>query len=76
MCGNGACTISGVCQCNDAWVDRDGAACSYEQKSKLTAFLLSFFAGGVGADWFYLARGNGGYIAAGVFKLLTGGFCG
>ncbi|CAF5042852.1 unnamed protein product, partial [Rotaria sp. Silwood1] len=26
-----------------------------------------------GADWFYLAAGNGGYIAAGVFKLLTFG---
>ena len=34
-------------------------------------FLVSFFAGATGADWFYLSAGNGGYIAAGVFKLLT-----
>jgi hypothetical protein len=40
----------------------------------LNAFLASFFGGGVGADWFYLyVGGNGGYIAAGIFKLLTGG---
>ena len=26
-----------------------------------------------GADWFYLSAGSGGYIAAGVFKLLTFG---
>ena len=49
--------------------------CAYQQKEKLTVFLLSFFAGSVGADWFYLAAGNGAYIAAGVFKLFTcGGF--
>jgi len=50
--------------------------CQYKQREKLTTFLISFFAGGVGADWFYLARGNGGYIAAGVFKLLTAGGAG
>lgn len=38
------------------------------------AFMASFFGGGVGADWFYLyTGGNGGYIAAGIFKLLTAG---
>lgn len=47
--------------------------CAYEQKKKLTAFLLSLLAGGLGADWFYLAAGNAGYIVAGVFKLLTFG---
>ena len=26
-----------------------------------------------GADWFYLSAGSGGYIAAGVFKLITAG---
>jgi hypothetical protein len=30
---------------------------------------------GLGVDWFVLAKGNAGYIVAGVFKLLTmGGF--
>ena len=40
-------------------------------KDKIVAFLISFFAGGFGADWFYLSNGHGGYICAGVFKLLT-----
>ena len=42
-------------------------------RPKLNTFMASFIGGWVGADWFYLARGNGGYICAGVFKLLTGG---
>ena len=43
--------------------------------SKLVAFLISLLAGILGADWFYLSAGDGGYIVAGVFKLLTlGGF--
>ncbi len=40
---------------------------------KLGTLLLSIFVGGLGIDWFILARGNAGYIVAGVFKLLTGG---
>lgn len=61
------------CVCERGWlVARDASnACVYQQKSKLAAFLLSFFIGGLGADWFYLSVANGGYIAAGVFKLLT-----
>ena len=39
-------------------------------KQQLTAFLLSFFLGGFGADWFYLAQGSTAYIAVGVTKLL------
>ncbi|KAH3759535.1 hypothetical protein Pelo_8621 [Pelomyxa schiedti] len=73
------------CVCNEPYITlsadddnriADSTACNYEGKSKLTAFLLSFFVGSFGADWFYLARGSGGYIAAGVFKLLTLGGCG
>jgi TM2 domain-containing membrane protein YozV len=62
-----------VCFCDRGWtLSRDGVqVCNYQQKSKLAAFLLSFFIGGLGADWFYLSVGNGGYIAAGVFKFLT-----
>jgi hypothetical protein len=70
-CNNGVCT-SGNCTCNSGYVDYKDGACNYLQKEKLTAFLLSFLIGTTGADWFYLSVGNGGYIAAGVFKLLTG----
>jgi hypothetical protein len=64
-----------VCICHEGWVHYDGV-CDYERKKQLNAFMASFFGGGVGADWFYLYAGsNGGYIAAGIFKLLTlGGF--
>ena len=40
------------------------------QKSKLAAFLLSFFLGGFGADWFYLSRGVASYIIVGIVKML------
>ena len=49
----------------------DGKPCEYAQKSKLTAFLISFFLGAVGGDWFYLSQGTAGYIVAGLFKLFT-----
>jgi hypothetical protein len=65
------------CQCNSGWVDYNGGSCNYNQKSKLVAFLVSFFAGEFGADWFYLCSNNGytnaGYVVAGVFKLLSAG---
>ena len=38
-------------------------------KDKLTAFLLSLFLGGLGADWFYLSLGNAVYIIAGQVHL-------
>merc|ERR1719222_212469 len=79
ICGsNGVCTMrNGVpyCKCEGRWTNY-GGECNYEAKSKLVTFLLSFFVGGLGVDWFFLAEGNGGYIAGGVFKLLTGGCCG
>ncbi|CAF1036800.1 unnamed protein product [Adineta steineri] len=75
-CGQGICntnTTPALCICNRGWsLARDGSnQCTYQQRSKLAAFLLSFFLGGLGADWFYLSVGNAGYIVAGVFKLLT-----
>jgi hypothetical protein len=61
------------CFCDHGWALSKSASqgCIYPQKSKLAAFLLSFFVGGFGADWYYLSVGNSGYIAAGVFKMLT-----
>ena len=69
-CGRGFCR-GYMCQCYRgyiSWWFMD--ACNYEQRKKLTAFLLSFFVGIFGVDWFYLSRGHGGYIAAGIIKLL------
>merc|ERR1712025_787896 len=43
---------------------------AYEAKSKLVAFLLSFFLGGLGIDWFYLSIGTAGYICAGIAKII------
>ena len=48
--------------------------CGYQKTTRWRAFVVSFLAGIFGGDWFYLYRqGKGGYIAAGIFKLLTGG---
>lgn len=80
QCFQGTCTpynaTTSFCVCDRSYITKDGDnVCSYHQKSELVAFLLSLFVGGVGADWFYLAEGNGVYIFAGVAKLLTvGGF--
>lgn len=72
-CNNGVC-ISLQCVCSKGYADRDGVACTYKQKEKVIAFCLSFFIGFFGADWFYLAAGNGVYVFAGIMKLLTGMF--
>ena len=72
-CANGKC-VTATCVCNEGYVTYQNVTCNYKQKEKLTAFLLSFLVGTLGADWFYLASGNGGYIVAGIFKLLTGLF--
>jgi len=74
-CGLGYCR-GYMCQCYRGymtWYYMD--ACTYQQRSKLTAFLLSFFLGIFGIDWFYLSRGNGGYIVAGILKLLISSGC-
>jgi TM2 domain-containing membrane protein YozV len=77
QCGeNGVCSTStSTCNCSKTgYVTIDeNRPCAHEQKKKLTAFLLSFLIGGVGADWFYLSAGNAAYIVAGVLKLLTAG---
>jgi len=78
---NGECQLDSsgqtYCNCDDGYIQADGdGPCGYHQRSKLVAFLLSFFLGSYGVDWFYLYNnGNGGYIVAGVFKILTLGGC-
>ena len=63
------------CICTKPYIDMGSSKCSYKAKSKLVAFLISFFVGGWGVDWFYLSDGEAGYIVAGVFKIITfGGF--
>ncbi|CAF1079697.1 unnamed protein product [Adineta steineri] len=49
--------------------------CTYKQRSKKTAFCLSFFLGTFGADWFYLSRSSFAYIIVGLLKLLLGCGC-
>jgi hypothetical protein len=68
ICNNGTC-LNGYCYCSRGFANFNNTICNYQQKNKLTAFLLSFFLGPLGADWFYLSHNNGGYIAAGFFKL-------
>lgn len=75
-CNNGSCRLftatDGYCVCNNNYTSRKDL-CDYHQVSKLEAFLLSFFTGFFGVDWFVLAKGHASYIVAGVFKILTVG---
>jgi hypothetical protein len=70
-CNNGVCKNQ-TCKCDQGFITLNNENCNYKQKEKLVAFLLSFFIGTFGADWFYLASGSTTYIVAGVIKLLTG----
>lgn len=54
--------VNATCYCLKRYADVD---CGYRRKDKLTVFLISFFAGGTGADRFIL-----GYIGLGVGKLI------
>jgi hypothetical protein len=68
-CGRGFCQ-GYMCQCYRGYITwRYFGVCNYEQRTKLTAFLVSFFVGIFGIDWFYLSRGNAGYVIAGIIKL-------
>ncbi len=69
-CNNGVCR-NFTCVCTLGYVDFNNQTCNYKQKEKLTAFLLSFFVGNFGADWFYLANGNSDYEVAAIIKLTT-----
>lgn len=74
-CGRGICQMN-ICQCNPGYMTwRFMEVCEYEQRKKLTAFLLSFFVGVFGIDWFVLSRSNSGYIIAGIIKLIITLIC-
>ena len=71
LCNHGKCIKETTCACDKGFATVNATnQCNYEQKKKLTAFLLSFFIGVTGADWFYLAGGRSEYITIGVVKLL------
>lgn len=70
-CGRGFCQ-GYICHCYRGFITwRSMQSCRYEQRTKLTAFLLSFFLGIFGADWFYLSRRMTKYIIVGMMKLLV-----
>ena len=78
--GHGGYINSTVCTCDRGWTtlkySNDTAkACAHEQRSKTTAFVLSFILGSTGADWFYLSRNNLAYIMLGILKLIIGCGC-
>jgi len=75
-CGKGVCMLPVmtqpdhlICECDKGYISVT-KPCDYFQKSQLVAFLLSFFLGEFGADWFYLANGSNFYIGIGVLKML------
>lgn len=76
-CNHGSCLPDGPetwsCVCDNLWTDKDGGKCNYEQKSKLAAFLLSFFLGFFAIDWFYLSNCTGCYPCIGILKIITAG---
>jgi hypothetical protein len=74
-CGLGFCRAY-MCECYPGYITwYFMETCSYEQRTKLTAFLVSFFVGTLGIDWFVLSRGNAGYIIAGIIKLIISFGC-
>ena len=73
LCNYGQCiqlnTNQVTCKCEKPYVDHDNQFCAAKGKSKLTLFLLSFFAGGFGADWFYMSSGDSIFICVGIIKI-------
>eukprot|EP01126_Amoeba_proteus_P006448 TRINITY_DN12256_c0_g1_i2.p1 TRINITY_DN12256_c0_g1~~TRINITY_DN12256_c0_g1_i2.p1 ORF type:complete len:171 (-),score=16.14 TRINITY_DN12256_c0_g1_i2:60-572(-) len=61
-----------ICNCYPGYTSFE-SICDLQLIPQLNAFMASFFGGWVGADWFYLYRNgsSGGYVVAGIFKLLT-----
>ena len=61
-----------ICLCEDPYFSvKESEPCQEKRKSKLMAFMLSFFLGLVGADWFYLSNGRSANTLAHIFILLN-----
>jgi hypothetical protein len=81
-CGNGVCQLKSTdvetnsCICNRYYTSSNGQPCNYKQKGKLETFLISFFVGILGIDWFFLSDGTALYIGLGILKFFTIGGCG
>lgn len=61
------------CVCESRYATDDYyKPCDYQRKSRTISFLITLFLvpGFLGAHWFYLAAGNGGYIFAGVLQIV------
>lgn len=77
-CGNGSCEPDGpsrfACKCDDGYLSVNGV-CNYRQKTQVAAFLLSFFFGIIGVDYFYLSTCQpcDCYIGLGFLNIFTGG---
>jgi hypothetical protein len=80
QCGHGVCKSrldrqgqnTTYCDCDTEYATEDSNdPCSYHRKSRGVALLLSILQvpAIVGAYWFYLAAGKGGYIFAGVLQI-------
>ena len=77
-CGNGVCVSvspdhdhpSPTCICVTPYIHTERDNCAYKARSKLVAFLLSFFLGNLGVDWFYLSFGTASYVFGGIFKII------
>ena len=73
LCNYGDCVLlrnkNVSCRCDKYYVDHDQEMCAEKGKSKLILFLLSFFGGGLGADWFYMSNGSLVFICIGILKI-------
>ena len=75
-CGDHGQCKNYACKCDEGYITwQTSGVCAYKQESKLAAFLLSFFLGSLGVDWFVLSKGNAGYIIAGIVKLILSCGC-
>ena len=69
-CGRGL-RRANMCRCPRGYITWTlMQVCQYRQRTKLAAFLLSFFLGIFGIDWFVLSRANSRFLLAGTMKLL------
>jgi hypothetical protein len=59
-----------ICDCNKGYDNFNNGICNYKLKTQITAFLLSFFLGPVGAEWYYVGDCDPYYNAVGVAKCI------